>query len=70
MHLHPTLKNTEVDQFIKSADEAANAINSVDGSVAGVKKAGESEDKDANWTAIAEARTKAVEIKIAPSNNR
>ena len=42
MYLHSTLKNTEVNQFIDSATKAADAINSVDGSVAGVKGAGES----------------------------
>ena len=49
------------EDMAESANEAADAINSVDGSVAGVKGAGESADQDANWTAMAEARTKAVE---------
>ena len=48
--------------LVKSAKEAQEAINSIDGSVDGVKKAFESENKDADWNSMAEYLKQAEDI--------
>ena len=48
--------------LVQSAEEAQNAINSIDGSVDGVKKAFESENKDADWNSMAEFAKQANEL--------
>lgn len=48
--------------LIESAKEAQEAINSIDGSVDGVKKAFESENQDADWNSMAEYLKQAEEI--------
>lgn len=48
--------------LIDSAQEAQNVINSIDGSVDGVKFAFESENKDANWNSMAEYLKQAEEM--------
>lgn len=45
-----------------SADEAAEAIIGVDGSIAGVKAAMDSKNKDQDWTDMADALSKAQEL--------
>ena len=45
-----------------SADEAAEAITGVDGSIAGVKAAMDSKNKDQDWTDMADALSKAQEL--------
>lgn len=50
------------DGIIKSAEEAKDAINSIDGSVDGVKAAFESENKDANWNSMADYLKQAEEL--------
>ena len=58
-------KSTFDDYFnglIDSANEAKEAINSIDGSVSGVKEAFESENKDADWNSMAEFLKQADEI--------
>lgn len=46
----------------KSAQEAEKAINSIDGSVEGVKSALESENKNADWNSMAEAANTVAEL--------
>lgn len=46
----------------KSAQEAEKAINSIDGSVEGVKSALESENKNADWNTMAEAANTVAEL--------
>lgn len=48
--------------LIKSAEDAKDAINSIDGSVDGVKAAFESENKDANWNSMADYLKQAEEL--------
>lgn len=48
--------------LVKSAEEAQQAVNSIDGSVDGVKKAFESENKDADWNSMAEFANQANEL--------
>ena len=48
--------------LVESAQEAQEAINSIDGSVDGVKKAFESENQDADWNSMAEYLKQAEEI--------
>lgn len=48
--------------LVESAQEAQNAINSIDGSVDGVKAAFESENKDADWNSMAEYLKQAEDI--------
>lgn len=48
--------------LVKSAEEAQDAINSIDGSVEGVKSALESTNQDANWDDMAEAADKVAEL--------
>lgn len=45
-----------------SADEAAESITGVDGSIAGVKAAMDSKNKDQDWTDMADALSKAQEL--------
>lgn len=45
-----------------SADEAAEAITGVDGSIAGVKAAMDSKNQDQDWTDMADALSKAQEL--------
>lgn len=48
--------------LVESAEEAQQAINSIDGSVDGVKAAFESENKDADWNSMSEYLKQAEEI--------
>ena len=48
--------------LVQSAEEAQQAINSIDGSVDGVKAAFESENKDADWNSMAEFANQANEL--------
>ena len=48
--------------LVESAQEAQEAINSIDGSVDGVKKAFESENQDADWNSMAEYLKQAEEM--------
>ncbi len=48
--------------LVQSAEEAQQAINSIDGSVDGVKAAFESENKDADWNSMAEYLKQAEEM--------
>lgn len=48
--------------LVESAQEAQEAINSIDGSVDGVKKAFESENQDSDWNSMAEYLKQAEEI--------
>ena len=48
--------------LVQSAQEAQQAINSIDGSVDGVKAAFESENKDADWNSMAEFANQANEL--------
>ena len=48
--------------LVESAQEAQEAINSIDGSVDGVKKAFESENQDADWNSMAEFAKQANEL--------
>ena len=48
--------------LVQSAQEAQRAINSIDGSVDGVKAAFESENKDADWNSMAEFANQANEL--------
>ena len=48
--------------LVQSAEEAQQAINSIDGSVDGVKAAFESENKDADWNSMAEYLKQAEDI--------
>lgn len=60
--VNKTSFNSYFDELIKSAGEAENAINSIDGSINGVKKAFESENKDYNWNSMADYLSKANEL--------
>ncbi len=48
--------------LVQSAEEAQQAINSIDGSVDGVKAAFESENKDADWNSMSEYLKQAEDI--------